>query len=171
MDRTERHLRLLIREELLRERALKVRDVKDALGYVKAKKLGKTGKDLGKIVAKQGVKQLIGLFTAGLSDRVVGAIETAGEVGEVAADAAGSLLPWLHKDPPEDKDKHPLWDRLTIDDEVSKILADPVEEKFLTYLSNTVGDLPDDADFPDIDSELSTWLKNMYGGNHVTKGE
>jgi len=165
---TESQLRRLVREVILTE-AIKVGDVKQALGYVKSQKLKRAGQEVGKIATKAGGKALIGVLTGGLSDRIKDVIDFSVEAGEIGADTISSLYPALMKLPPKEKESHPLWDKLTIDPDTAAIVDDSIEDKFLKSLEVKIAGLSDDDELPDADEQLADWLKDEFSGAHVTK--
>jgi len=163
---TESQLRGVIREELARlsEADLTVGDVKAALKYARGKRAkdaaAEFAKEAGKKAAAVGVKSFLSIVPglAGLADAVEAGLEL-----KDLYDAAASATP-------EQKKANPLWDRLTVDPDTSRIIDDEVEDKFATELGNRISDLPDDTPLPDADTQLSSWLKDRYSGAHVTKG-
>lgn len=166
MRTTEAALRRVIREELTRihEAELTVGDVKAALKYAKGKRAkdaaAEFAKEAGKKAAAVGVKSFLSIVPglAGLADAVEAGLEL-----KDLYDAASSATP-------EQKKANPLWDRLTVDPDTSRIIDDEVEDRFATELGNRISDLPDDAVLPDADTQLRDWLKDRYSGAHVTKG-
>lgn len=62
-------------------------------------------------------------------------------------------------------------DRLDIDDKMSAIVDDTVENGFLQFLSKTLEAAPDDKPLQpnfNMNQEMSNYLKNTYGGRFVT---
>jgi hypothetical protein len=157
------------KRKLTEAQGLTVGDVKYALDYARKKKLGKATGDVGKILAKQGGKALLGFLTAGISDRVSDIFSTAIEAGEVTADAIGAFYPALAKSSPKEKESNPIWDLLTIDPDTAAIVDDTVENKFLIDLKNKIANLPDDAPLPDADEQLANWTKRNYSDTVIKK--
>jgi len=159
---TESALRRIVREEILRE-AITVGDLKAALKAAKGQKNKEIALDAAKKLAAKGVEKgaesVVGLFPGG--GTIWSWVSGAKDAGEIIYNAA--------KSDPEVKKKNPLWDRLTLDPEVSAIVDDEVEDKFIKALGDAVTGLDDDAELPDADEQLSNWLKGKYSGAHITK--
>ena len=60
-------------------------------------------------------------------------------------------------------------DVLNVDDNVSKIVDNPVEVKFLNYYANLISDMDDDELLPNATSELQDFLKTNFNDNTVKK--
>ena len=60
-------------------------------------------------------------------------------------------------------------DKLNVDDNVSKIVDDPIEVKFLNYYANLINDMDDDAPLPDATTELQDFLAAKFEDNTVKK--
>ena len=60
-------------------------------------------------------------------------------------------------------------DALNVDDNVSKIVDDPIEVKFLNYYANLINDMDDDAPLPDATTELQDFLAAKFEDNTVKK--
>lgn len=60
-------------------------------------------------------------------------------------------------------------DVLNVDDNVSRIVDNPVEVKFLNYYANLISDMDDDELLPNATSELQDFLKTNFNDNTVKK--
>lgn len=166
MTPAERHLRLLIREELslLHEVDITVGDVKKALEYARGKRVkdaaAEVAKEAGKKAGMLGLKSVLSLIPGAAA--VQDAIETGMELKDLYS-AATSVTPDVKK-------ANPLWDILTVDPDTTAILDDEVEARFIKALGARVAALPDDTKLPDADTQLNNWMKGEFGGTQVTKG-
>ena len=164
---TEAQLRKIIRRELdrLDEAQLTVGDVKAALKYAKGKKMkaaaAEAAKEAGKKAGMLGVKSVLSLFPGAAA--VAEYIETGMELKDIYSAAKSAK--------PNEKESNPLWDMLTIDPDISSIVDDEVESRFVSDLADRVSNLPDETALPDADEQLANWLKRKFSGAHITKGE
>lgn len=158
---TETALRRAIRVEALRilQEDIRVGDLRAQLRAAKGKKLRDAGVHTAKKMGVLGLKGALSLIPG--ASFVGDAIEAGAEIKDLI-DVAKSLKP-------KEKESSPLWDFLTIDPDVSDILDNGVEDKFLLDLGKDVESLPDDAILPDADVQLNSWLKSNYGGTQVLK--
>ena len=60
-------------------------------------------------------------------------------------------------------------DSLNVDDDISKIVDDPIEVKFLNYYANLINDMDDDEPLPDASEELQDFLATNFNDNTVKK--
>ena len=60
-------------------------------------------------------------------------------------------------------------DVLNVDDNVSRIVDNTVEVKFLNYYANLISDMDDDELLPNATSELQDFLKTNFNDNTVKK--
>ena len=60
-------------------------------------------------------------------------------------------------------------DNLNVDDNVSKIVDDPIEVKFLNYFSNLINDMGDDEPLPNATAELQAFIADNFNDNTVKK--
>tara|TARA_Y100001963_G_scaffold124361_1_gene175120 strand:- start:687 stop:1148 length:462 start_codon:yes stop_codon:yes gene_type:complete len=60
-------------------------------------------------------------------------------------------------------------DALNVDDNISKIVDDPVEVKFLNYYANLIDEMGDDEPLPDASEELQDFLATNFEDNTVKK--
>jgi hypothetical protein len=170
---TESQLRRIVRQELavsmiehaVLTEAVTVGDVKQAIEIAKKAKNAETAKQGAVAVGKPAVKALVGLFTAGLGPIIIDAVEAGMEAGEVAWDLYGAS----QSIKPAQKNSHPLWQKLTVDPETSKILDDSVEDEFANHLEQQIRGLADTDELPDTDELLRDWMKGKYSGAHVAK--
>ena len=68
---------------------------------------------------------------------------------------------------PDDKKTNTMLDKLNVDDEVAMIVDDTVEENFLNQALKAIEGLSDDSPMPNINKELSDWLKSKYDARTV----
>ena len=68
---------------------------------------------------------------------------------------------------PDEKKTNTKLDLLNIDDEISKIVDDTVEDNFLEKAAEQIQDLPDDAPVPNMTQILSNYLKKNYDSRTV----
>lgn len=155
-------LRSLVRAILREETESSVMTAGELRRALRAAK-GRRVKDLGGEVAKKaglyGLKAALGVLPGGGS--LSAAIEAGLDVGDLIGKAR-SLKP-------REKKSSPLWDILSIDPDVSDVVHDSVEDRFLDAFAAAVEDLPDDAPLPDADRELARWLEREYNGVRVAK--
>ena len=167
---TEKQLRRLIRQELLKEAGITVGDIKSALKHASDQKLKKVTRDVGKSALVGGAKIAANFFTGGIAGELIDIVDKVKDAKEVGGPLVGALFPKLFKSSPQDKESHPIWDRLTIDPETATVIDDSVEENFLKDLEAQVAKLPDDTVLPDADEQLASWMKRKFKGTHVSKG-
>jgi hypothetical protein len=60
-------------------------------------------------------------------------------------------------------------DALNVDDNVSKIVDDPIEIKFLNYYANLINDMGDDEPLPNATTQLQSFLAASFEDNTVKK--
>ncbi len=60
-------------------------------------------------------------------------------------------------------------DKLNVDDNISKIVDDPIEVAFLNDLLATIENMDDDAEIPDVNVELQKFLAAEFEGYQVKK--
>jgi len=60
-------------------------------------------------------------------------------------------------------------DKLNVDDDVSKIVDDPIEVAFINDLMKTIEDMDDLAPIPDVNAELQKFLASKFNSNQVKK--
>ena len=60
-------------------------------------------------------------------------------------------------------------DKLNVDDDVSKIVDDPIEVAFINDLMKTIEDMDDLAPIPDVNAELQKFLASQFNSNQVKK--
>lgn len=60
-------------------------------------------------------------------------------------------------------------DKLNVDDDVSKIVDDPIEVAFINDLLKAMEDMDDLAPIPDINVELQKYLASKFNSNQVKK--
>jgi len=158
---TEAALRKVIRDEALRimQEDIQVGELRNQLRAARGKKLKDTGAHAAKKLGVLGLKGALSLIPG--ASFVSDAIEAGAEIKD--------LLDIVKNLKPKEKESSPLWDFLTIDPDVSDILDNGVEDKFLIDLGKDIESLPDDATLPDADVQLNNWLKKNYGGTQLVK--
>ena len=60
-------------------------------------------------------------------------------------------------------------DALNVDDNISKIVDNPIEIKFLNYYANLINDMDDDAPLPNATAELQAFIADNFNDNTVKK--
>jgi len=60
-------------------------------------------------------------------------------------------------------------DKLNVDDDVSKIVDDPIEVAFINDLLKAMEDMDDLAPIPDVNAELQKYLADKFNSNQVKK--
>ena len=130
-----------------------------AKGIGSEEKMKAAGKEAAKRGLTKGAGALIGLIPGG--GTIWSAIEAGIDVKGVYK-AATKLTP-------EEKKANPLWDFITIDPDTSAIVDDGVESNFIIALGDSVDGLPDNAEIPDADVQLTNYLKDKFSGAHITK--
>ena len=60
-------------------------------------------------------------------------------------------------------------DKLNVDDDVSKIVDDPIEAAFINDLLNTIDGMDDLAPIPDVNAELQKYLADKFNQKQVKK--
>jgi len=146
-------LRQIIQEELT------IGDLRAALAA--AKKAGniERAKEVAKTAGKKGVKAVLGLIPG--AGTIMGVIEAGMEIKDFI-DAAQNVDPKVKK-------KNPLWDQLTVDPNVTAIIDDEVESKFVKTLGDQIAGQPDNTPLPNADVLLNRWLAGKYSGTQITR--
>mgnify|MGYP001251721686 FL=1 len=60
-------------------------------------------------------------------------------------------------------------DNINVDDDVSKIVDDPIEVAFIKDLLQTLAEMDDTDPIPDVNVELQKYLYTKFNGNQVKK--
>ena len=131
-----------------------VGDLKKAIRYMRAKE---AGGDVG----KKAAEALVGMIPGG---------GTAMSIFSGVKDGAG-LLKKLYGADDETKTGTGL-DKLNVDDDVSKIVDDPIEVGYLNYLiKDKFADAPDDQSLEDFDATLGLqqYLASKFNDTTVKK--
>lgn len=166
---TESALRSLIQEAILAERdemtqgnlTMTAGELRRALKNARGKNIMSIGNEVAKKAGLYGLKAALGALPGG------GTITAALEAGLDIADIVGKAQNLK----PREKKSSPLWDVLSIDPDVSDVVHDAVEDKFINAYAQTVEDLPDDTPIPDADRAFSKWLEREYNGVQVAKSQ
>ena len=160
---TNNYLRALIRETILSEEGdpskITVGDVKSALEYAKGKDRKTVAAEIAKKTGMLGVKTLLSLIPGG--SMAATALEYGAEMKDFW-DTSQSVKP-------TEKKSNPLWDLMTIDPESSAIVDDAVEKSFIADMGEKIQQLPDESLLPNVDTQLSNYLKSKYNNTHVAK--
>jgi hypothetical protein len=158
---TEAALRRIVREEIMHEISLP--------NFLKAKKIDpqlSTMKHLRALIKqinseKRSEKGLDALKDVGqgfLLDLVPG--------GSTMMSLAGALRGMYKM--PDDKKTDTKLDLLNIDDDVSKIVDDTVEDNFLNQVASQLDQLGDNEEIPDMTKVLSKYLQGKYDSRTVS---
>ena len=129
--------------------------------------------DLKKVINSITRKQKLGALGGVGKDQLIGtAVDLLGKVvpGVAAAKTTFDIVKALMTKP--DTKKTGTWlDKLDIDDEMSAIVDDTVENGFMQMMSKTIESKPDnqplESDF-NMNSEMVNYLKNQYSGRTVS---
>ena len=60
-------------------------------------------------------------------------------------------------------------DALNVDDNVSKIVDNPIEVRFLNYYANLINDMDDDSPLPNATAQLQAFIADNFDDNTVKK--
>jgi hypothetical protein len=163
MDILREYIREAIRQEMLveeKEKITSIDDVKtvgDLRAVIKYAKFKKQG--------KEGAKGLASTVADIVVDEIQGMIPGFATVKNLAMAAKSAYkLP--------DDAKAGALASLNVDDDVSKVLDDAVENQFLDgYLKGLIA-LPDDAELESIDvsKALENWMAKKYNNTTISKG-
>ena len=157
------YIRETLKEELITEKKEKIKSLDDVktvghlkalIDHVRAKKAGKEG---GKGIADTIIDIAV--------DEIQGVIPFFATAKNLFMAAKGMY-------DLDDKAKIGALASLNVDDDVSKVIDDAIENEFLKdYLSSLDG-LSPDKELEDIDvtKALSNWMKKKYDNTTVTKG-
>jgi hypothetical protein len=151
----EERLRQLIREEA----RMTVGELRRALRAAKGKKVAAIGGEAAKKIGLYGLKAALGALPGG--GTLSAALEAGLDVADVIGKAGGMST--------RERTSSPLWDLLSIDPDVSDVVDDDLENRFIKKFADGVSGLPDDAPLPDADATFSQWLSGEYGGVKVSK--
>jgi hypothetical protein len=112
----------------------------------------------GKEVAKSAIDSILGALPG------VGSVYNVLKGTKTAVDALNKIY-----GADDDIKSNTGLDALNVDDNVSKIVDDPIEVKFLNYYANLINDMDDDAPLPDATTELQDFLAASFEDNTVKK--
>ena len=121
--------------------------------------------DLRKIIKTLQSDKRSKLGIEGLKDLGIGALADI-IPGASTSLSIGQMLKGMYS-APDDKKTNTMIDKLNVDDDVAAIVDDTVEDNFLVVALESIKDLPDSADIPDINKTLSDWLKGKYNARTV----
>jgi len=128
--------------------------VGDLRKLIKTHRAVEAGKELGKKAAEQAIEQI----------PVVSNIFSLWKGAQDVKDIVGKLYG------AEDSFKSSTGlDKLNVDDDVSKIVDDPIEVAFLNDLLKAMENLDDLAPIPDVNVELQKYLADKFNSNQVKK--
>jgi hypothetical protein len=168
MKITKRQLKRIIKEELIKQSPLTEffgpNWEEEAANLDEPPPITKVG-DLRKLIkalqsdkrSKKGMKGLADISAGIVADMVPGA--------GTALSVASTLKAMYSA--PDDKKTNTALDKMNVDDEIAAIVDDTVEDNFLIKAMELIEGLSDDADIPDINQELSDWLKSKYEARTV----
>lgn len=124
----------------------------------------KTYGDLKKVIKAISTRQKGEKIGSLALDQIIGLIPGAG-----AAKTTFDFLKAAFKKPDTKKTKTWL-DRLDIDDDMSAIVDDSVENGFMQTISKTIESQPDDKELEqdfNMNAKMVDYLRNKYGGRHI----
>ena len=127
--------------------------------------------DLRRAVAKAIGSKRMGQGTEAVKDVVVGAIADL-VPGLHTAKSLFDVAKSLYSLPDDKKSNSPL-DILNVDDQVSAIVDDTIENAFLKTVEKQIEGLPDDAPLADLDmtKQLSRYIASTHSDRTVTAPE
>ena len=128
--------------------------VGDLRKLIKTHRAKEAGKELGKKAAEAAIEQI----------PVVSNIFSLWKGAQDAKEIVGKLYG------AEDSFKSSTGlDKLNVDDDVSKIIDDPIEVAFINDLLKAMEDMDDLAPIPDVNAELQKYLADKFNSNQVKK--
>ena len=157
------YIRETLKKELITEKKEKIKSLEDVktvghlkalIDHVRSKKAGKEGgKGMADTVIDIAVDEIQGMIPG---------FATAKNLF-MAAKGVYDL---------DDKAKIGALASLNVDDDVSKVIDDAIENEFLKDWLSALSALSDDKELEDVDvtKALSNWMKKKYDNTTVTKG-
>ena len=137
---------------LLQEAPLET--VGDLKKMIRTHRAVETGKEIGKKAAEMAIEQIPGV------NNVFAIWKGAKEAKEMVAKLYGS----------DDQLKSNTGlDKLNVNDDVSKIVDDPIEVAFITDLLKTIDGMDDLAPIPDVNDEIQKYLAKRFNQKQVKK--
>ena len=137
---------------LLQEAPLET--VGDLKKMIRTHRAVETGKEIGKKAAEMAIEQIPGV------NNVFAIWKGAKEAKEMVAKLYGS----------DDQLKSNTGlDKLNVDDDVSKIVDDPIEVAFINDLLKTIDGMDDLAPIPDVNDELQKYLAKKFNQKQAKK--
>jgi len=128
--------------------------VGDLRKLIKTHRAMEAGKELGKKAAEAAIEQI----------PVVSNIFSLWKGAQDAKEIVGKLYG------AEDSFKSATGlDKLNVDDDVSKIVDDPIEVAFINDLMKAMEDMDDLAPIPDVNDGLQKYLADKFNSNQVKK--
>ena len=164
MNLLREYIRESLKKELLTEKKERIKSLDDVktvghlkalINYVRAKKAGKEGgKGIADTVIDIAVDEIQGMIPG---------FATAKNLFMAAKDVYDL----------DDKAQVGALASLNVDDDVSKVIDDAIENEFLKDWELALSALSDDKELEEIDvtKALSNWMKKKYDNTTVSKGE
>ena len=134
-------------------------ELRRALRAAKGRRLAALGGEVAKKAGLYGLKAALGALPGG--GTLSAAIEAGIDLGDIVGKARDLK--------PREKKSSPLWDILSVDPDVSDVVHDEVEDRFIADFTAGVEGLPDEAPLPNADRELARWLSREYDGLVIGK--
>ncbi len=164
MSLLREYIRETLKKELVTEKKEKIKSLEDVktvghlralISHIQAKKAGKEG---GKGIADTVLDVVV--------DEIQGLIPGFATAKNLFMAAKGMY-------DLDDKAKVGALASLNVDDDISKVIDDAIENEFLSDYLNALKSLPDDADLEEIDvtKALTNWMKKKYNQTTVSKGD
>ena len=164
MSLLREYIRETLKKELITEKKEKIKSLEDVktvghlralISHIQAKKAGKEG---GKGIADTVLDVVV--------DEIQGLIPGFATAKNLFMAAKGMY-------DLDDKAKVGALASLNVDDDISKVIDDAIENEFLSDYLNALKSLPDDADLEEIDvtKALTNWMKKKYNQTTVSKGD
>ena len=137
------------------EEKTELKTVGDFKTFLKYHRAAKAGKEVG----KQAIDSILGALPFGFG--------TMYSLFKGAKNAVGILDKIYGAD--DDIKSNTGLDALNVDDNVSKIVDDPIEVRFLNYYANLINDMDDDSPLPNATAELQAFIADNFDDNTVKK--
>lgn len=180
MKISEKKLRQLIRESVIHEMnslqenfdkdkpvllerntRMTAGELRQALKKAKGQKLKQMSAETAKKAGLWGLKTGLSVAIPGVGPILATAIDAGLDIKD--------LIKKAHDLSPEAKKSSSLWNLLSIDADVSDVVHDSIEDKFLDAYGRAAENLDDDELLPDADVELNRWIKRKHNGVDVKK--
>ena len=140
------------RESPLQEQNQPIQNVGQMRGVINKFRQMKAGKEVGKGFVEFGLEQT----------PIVNNLYSIFKATKTAKDQLSVLA-----GRPDDAKTNTGMDKLNMNDQVSKIVDDRLEQAFLNWLLNHLDQLNDSDPIPDADEKLKQWLATNFSNHYV----